>query len=119
MELTEIFTSEVANEIERRLAILTSRERKIFLSRRGFDRNGSPLTYEMISREFQVTRERIRQLWMRTLQKLRESSDNEFPFSIPRFSCECKKYQGKRFLGIVCDKCGKDVLYQGEIQTTL
>jgi len=39
MELGEIFDPALADEIEKRLAILTPKERVVFLLRRGFDQN--------------------------------------------------------------------------------
>lgn len=119
MELIEIFNPVLAVEIHKRLAILTPREREVFLLRQGFDRNGDGLTYERIGWKFHFVRERARQIYAKATGKLKENSGDKFHFGIPLFSCQCGKYQGKRCWDLRCDKCGKKVVRQGEIQTTL
>ena len=118
-QLFRTFNSALADEIKGRLAILTPRERFVFLLRRGFDRNGNGLTYEAIGKKLYVTRERARQIWVKTNGKLKENSGDKFSFGIPNFSCQCGKYQGGPYRDIICDKCGKEVMDRGEIQTTL
>jgi len=121
-ELTEIFGQEVADEIEKRLAVLSPREREVFLARRGFDKNGDPLTYEYIGRyriKEGLSRERIRQIYSKATRNLLSSSAGNLALQVPLFGCECGKYGGLRYLGIICDKCGKDVVRYGIRQTLL
>ena len=49
---------------------LTEKERKILIMRFGLD-TGTPMTLEMVGKEFHVTRERIRQIEAKALRKLR------------------------------------------------
>lgn len=120
MELRGIFGySALADELEKRLAILTPKERVVFLLRRGFDRNGELQTYAAIGRKLGVTRERVRQLYASADRKLKEKSGDEFSFGVPMFSCRCGKYRGQRYQGLWCDKCGRKVVRQGELQTHL
>lgn len=122
MELTEIFGQEVADEIEKRLAILSPKEREVFLARRCFDRYGDPPTYEYIGRyrlKTTLTRERIRQIYSKATRKLMSSSAGNLVLQVPLFSCECGKYRYLRYLGIRCDKCGKELIRKGELQTLL
>ncbi|MBC8137612.1 MAG: sigma-70 family RNA polymerase sigma factor [Fibrella sp.] len=68
--------SDVANNLIRReqldnvLAKLTDRERDVVRMRYGLD-DGSPRTLEEVGRHFQVTRERVRQIELRAIKKLR------------------------------------------------
>lgn len=122
MELTKIFGQEVADEIEKRLAVLTPREREVFLARRGFDRNGKPPSYEYISEyslHLSVTRERVRQIYSKATRKLMGSSAGNMALQLPLFSCECGKYEGRRYRGVICDKCGKELVRKGEMETLL
>ena len=119
MELTEIFDTVLANKIEKRLAILTPRERYVFLLRRGFDRNGELQSYAAIGRELDLTRERVRQIYASAEWKLKKNSGDGFAVGIPILSCQCGKYRGRRFWEIRCDKCGKEVGQLGELQTLL
>ena len=119
MELKEIFDTVLADEIERRLAILMPREREVFLLRRGFDRNGELQSYAAIGRELDLTRERVRQIYASAEWKLKENSGDGVAFGIPILSCQCGKYRGKRFREIRCDKCGKEVGQLGKLQTRL
>jgi len=119
MELKEIFDTVLANEIEKRLAILTPRERDVFLLRRGFDRNGKSQSYAAIGRELDLTRERVRQIYASANVRLEKNSGDSFAFGIPILSCQCGKWWGKRFWEIRCDKCGKEVGQLGELQTLL
>ncbi len=57
-------------EIENALASLTPREAKVLKLRFGLE-DGHPRTLEEVGREFQVTRERIRQIEAKALRKLR------------------------------------------------
>ena len=56
---------------------LSDRERKIIKMRFGLD-NGRNYTLEEVGREFQLTRERIRQIESKALNKLRRHKDIEF-----------------------------------------
>ncbi len=68
--------SDVADNLIRReqldnvLAKLTDRERDVVRMRYGLD-DGSPRTLEEVGRHFQVTRERVRQIELRAIKKLR------------------------------------------------
>ena len=52
---------------------LTPREQKVIRLRYGLD-DGHPRTLEAVGREFNVTRERIRQIEAKALRKLRQPS---------------------------------------------
>ncbi len=60
-------------EMARAMSALTEREQKVLRMRFGFD-DGNPRTLEEVGREFQVTRERIRQIEGKALRKLRHPS---------------------------------------------
>ena len=55
------------------LDTLTEREQKVLKLRFGLD-DGRPRTLEEVGKEFQVTRERIRQIEAKALRKLRHPS---------------------------------------------
>jgi RNA polymerase primary sigma factor len=57
-------------EIERLLSLLSLRERRILELRFGLG-GGEPQTLDEVGREFNITRERVRQIESRSLQKLR------------------------------------------------
>jgi RNA polymerase primary sigma factor len=59
-------------EVKELIAVLDSREKKIILRRFGFD-GGKPKTLEDVSKDFGITRERIRQLQNIALAKLRRA----------------------------------------------
>ncbi len=69
-------SSDVANNLIRReqldtvLAKLTDREREVVRMRYGLD-DGSPRTLEEVGQYFEVTRERVRQIELRAIKKLR------------------------------------------------
>lgn len=60
-------------EMAKAMDILTDREQKVLRMRFGFD-DGKPKTLEEVGQEFQVTRERIRQIEGKALRKLRHPS---------------------------------------------
>ena len=60
-------------EIEKTLQILDEREEKIIRLRFGLDKEGYPRTLEEVGQYFQLTRERIRQIEAKAIQKLKES----------------------------------------------
>ncbi len=60
-------------EMAQAMSVLTEREQKVLRMRFGFD-DGKPRTLEEVGREFQVTRERIRQIEGKALRKLRHPS---------------------------------------------
>jgi len=64
------FNAILKGEIRKVLELLTPRERKVIELRFGLE-DGRPMTLEEISRQFQVTRERIRQIESKALKKLR------------------------------------------------
>ena len=56
---------------------LDERERSIIISRFGLDKAGQPHTLEEVGHELGVTKERIRQLELRAMGKLRQYADEE------------------------------------------
>jgi len=62
-------------DINRALEILNPREQKIIIMRFGLN-GGRPHTLEEVGKEFGVTRERIRQIEAKALQKLQEDPNN-------------------------------------------
>lgn len=60
-------------EMAKALDVLSEREQKVLRMRFGFD-DGKPKTLEEVGQEFQVTRERIRQIEGKALRKLRHPS---------------------------------------------
>jgi RNA polymerase primary sigma factor len=62
-------------DINKALDILNPREQKIIMMRFGLN-DGRPHTLEEVGREFGVTRERIRQIEAKALQKLQEDPNN-------------------------------------------
>lgn len=69
--------SEIREQADRALAALDERERKILHLRYGFE-GRDPLSLEKIGREFGLTRERIRQIEIKALAKLRSSTDQHY-----------------------------------------
>lgn len=69
----KIFHIAMREELELVLATLTQREQKVIRLRFGFD-DGRTRTLEEIGQEFNVTRERIRQIEAKVLRKLRHPS---------------------------------------------
>ncbi len=64
--------------IEKTLSILSDREKTIINMYFGID--GSPMTLEQIGEEYDLTKERIRQIKEKSLRKLRSNCDNLFDF---------------------------------------
>jgi len=61
----------IRNNIQDLLQYLSAREQKIIKMRFGLE-DGIPHTLEEVGREFNVTRERIRQIEAKVLEKLRD-----------------------------------------------
>ena len=68
--------SDLANEVERALAPLSDREREVLRLRYGLGTERE-YTLEEIGRRLSVTRERVRQIESRALQKLRATKQRE------------------------------------------
>lgn len=66
------------NSLEETLSVLSDREKRIIYMYFGID--GSPMTLEQIGEEFNLTKERIRQIKEKSLRKLRSNCDNLFDF---------------------------------------
>ena len=62
-----------------------------------------------------VTRERIRQLQLSALNRLAQlhPKREDLILTLPFIACECGKYIGLRYKGLICDRCGKEVVPQG------
>lgn len=63
-------------ELEEAMASLTERERNVIKLRFGLD-DGKTRTLEEVGKEFNVTRERIRQIEAKALRKLRHQAEAE------------------------------------------
>lgn len=101
----------VPDEVLRLLEALPNRLKLVVILRQGFDRQ-RPRTFAEVGRDFGLTRERMRQLYRAAINKLVKGG-NELTVNIPLYSCECGKYQGLRYKGIWCDKCGTELTHRG------
>jgi RNA polymerase primary sigma factor len=75
--------SDVANEVERAMAPLTDREKEVLRLRYGLGTDREH-TLEEIGKHLSVTRERVRQIESRALQKLRSAKEREFAAAATR-----------------------------------
>ena len=75
--------SDVANEVERAMAPLTDREKEVLRMRYGLGTDREH-TLEEIGRHLSVTRERVRQIESRALQKLRSAKERELAAAATR-----------------------------------
>jgi RNA polymerase primary sigma factor/RNA polymerase sigma factor len=64
-------------QVERILSRLDERERQIIVSRFGLDHEREPLTLKEVGTEMGVTKERIRQIEARALDKIRQAAQEE------------------------------------------
>lgn len=71
--LNRLDCEDLADHVSRWIASLSEHEREILVLRFGLN-DGEPQTLEAIGKRFGVTRERIRQIEVRTLAKLRKAS---------------------------------------------
>jgi RNA polymerase primary sigma factor len=78
-----VIQSDVSNELERALAPLSDRERQVLRLRYGLGTDREH-TLEEIGRHLSVTRERVRQIESRALQKLRGAKQRELEAAITR-----------------------------------
>jgi RNA polymerase primary sigma factor len=78
-----VIQSDAGNELERALAPLSDREREVLRLRYGLGTDREH-TLEEIGRHLSVTRERVRQIESRALQKLRSTKQREFTAAITR-----------------------------------
>jgi RNA polymerase primary sigma factor len=75
--------SDSANEVERTLAPLTDREKEVLRLRFGLGTDREH-TLEEIGKQLSVTRERVRQIESRALQKLRSAKQREYAAAVTR-----------------------------------
>jgi RNA polymerase primary sigma factor len=75
--------SDAANEVERALAPLSDREKEVLRLRYGLGTDREH-TLEEIGRHLRVTRERVRQIESRALQKLRSAKQREIDAAATR-----------------------------------
>jgi len=73
----QLVVESLQDNVTRALATLTPREEKVLRLRYGMD-NGDPMSLEKIGREFSLTRERIRQIELKALDKLRGSKREHY-----------------------------------------
>jgi RNA polymerase primary sigma factor/RNA polymerase sigma factor len=73
----ESIQSKRETEVKRILHRLDERERQIIVQRFGLGRGQEPLTLKQVGANLGVTKERIRQLEMRALAKLRQAAEEE------------------------------------------
>ncbi|HEY5616721.1 MAG TPA: sigma-70 family RNA polymerase sigma factor [Vicinamibacterales bacterium] len=78
-----VIQSDVSNELERALAPLSEREKEVLRLRYGLGTDREH-TLEEIGRHLSVTRERVRQIESRALQKLRSGKQRGFASAITR-----------------------------------
>lgn len=64
-------------QVERILSRLDEREQKIIISRFGLNHSNEPLTLKEVGHELGVTKERVRQIEARALNKLRQAAQEE------------------------------------------
>jgi RNA polymerase sigma factor (sigma-70 family) len=67
---------DIADKVKKMVSLLDEKERKIITMRYGLD-GGVPQTLEVIGKVFNVTRERIRQIEMKALSKLKKLIEDE------------------------------------------
>ena len=70
----EVIAADTAPQIDRLLGNLDDRERRILMLRYGLEGGGEPRTLEDVSSHFDLTRERIRQIEVKAMCKLRHPS---------------------------------------------
>jgi len=70
----EVITADTVTQVTRLLGQLDERERRILVLRYGLDGGGEPRTLEDVSSHFDLTRERIRQIEVKAMCKLRHPS---------------------------------------------
>ena len=68
---------QAANQVNRLLEYLEPRERQIIRMRAGLDDRGKGMTLEEIGQEMGITKERVRQLNVRIMKKLRDIAHDQ------------------------------------------
>lgn len=80
--VTEAEQASRQTRVRQMLEVLNDRERHIIISRFGLDERGAPVTCRELGDELGISKERIRQIELRALEKLRNAASDE-DFEIP------------------------------------
>ena len=67
--------SELRESIDVMLEHLTARERTILINHYGLDETAQPKTFDQLGRQLGISKERVRQIEIQALHKLREIGD--------------------------------------------
>ncbi|MCD6303571.1 MAG: sigma-70 family RNA polymerase sigma factor, partial [Planctomycetes bacterium] len=68
----EVNLSELRESIDSVLSLLTPRERVILIDHFGLDADGRPMTFDQLGRHLGISKERVRQIEIQALKKLRK-----------------------------------------------
>ncbi len=74
--LEAIASNDLHKQLNSMMDVLTPKEAEVIRKRFGFD-NDTPFTLDAIAKEFNVSRERIRQIEAQAIQKMRSLKDSD------------------------------------------